>query len=203
MKIKSAVFVASYAKVSQVPKFTEPEYVFVGRSNVGKSSLINMLVNNKGLAKTSSTPGKTRLLNYFKVNDEWHLVDLPGYGYAKVSKSERDNWKKLYVSYIGKTPNLVNVFVLIDSRLPLQKIDQEFLHWLGENGVPCSIIYTKVDKLGKNQLATNIAAIEKALKTEWEELPPRFITSSESKTGREDVLNYIEKLNNDLRKLID
>ncbi len=195
MKIKSAVFVASYAKVSQIPEFKVPEYVFVGRSNVGKSSLINMLVNKKNLAKTSSTPGKTKLLNYFLVNEEWHLVDLPGYGYAKVAKTERENWKKLYFDYINKAQNLVTVFVLIDSRLPLQKIDREFLFWLGENGVPCSIVYTKTDKLGKTQLQSNIAAIEKDLKKDWEELPPRFVTSSEQKIGREDILGYIEQLN--------
>ncbi len=195
MKIKSAVFVASYAKVSQIPEFKVPEYVFVGRSNVGKSSLINMLVNKKNLAKTSSTPGKTKLLNYFLVNEEWHLVDLPGYGYAKVAKTERENWKKLYFDYINKAQNLVTVFVLIDSRLPLQKIDREFLFWLGENGVPCSIVYTKADKLGKTQLQSNIAAIEKDLKKDWEELPPRFVTSSEQKIGREDILGYIEQLN--------
>jgi GTP-binding protein len=195
MDIKNAKFVISSPLVSKCPTDNKPEYAFIGRSNVGKSSLINMLVNNKTLAKTSSTPGKTLLINHFIVNNEWYIVDLPGYGYAKRSKTEKDKLERMISSYILQREQLANVFLLIDIRHDPQKIDEEFMTWLGESNIPFSIVFTKADKLGID--ARKIAANKylEHLKDTWEELPPYFITSSEKKNGRDDVLNYIDAIN--------
>lgn len=195
MEIKSAEFVVSNARVDQCPPTKLPEYAFIGRSNVGKSSLINMLAGRSKLAKTSATPGKTLLINHFIINNEWYLVDLPGYGYAKRSKKEVENLKQIISSYILHREQLINLFLLIDCRHEPQKIDLEFMEWLGENGVPFSIVFTKADKLGKVKLQSNIAAYLKVLEQQWEELPPYFISSSENKTGRDEILNYIEQIN--------
>ena len=184
MEIKQAEFSLSAPMVSMCPKDTKPEYAFIGRSNVGKSSLINMLTNNKKLAKTSSTPGKTLLINHFIINKEWYLVDLPGYGFAKRSKKQREQ--------------LVNVFVLIDIRLEPQKIDLEFIEWLGLSSIPFAIVFTKADKLTPNKARQAVEAYKKKLLETWEELPPIFVTSSEKKEGRNDVLNYIEQINGSL-----
>jgi GTP-binding protein len=195
MDIKNAKFVISSPLVSKCPTDNKPEYAFIGRSNVGKSSLINMLVNNKTLAKTSSTPGKTLLINHFIVNNEWYIVDLPGYGYAKRSKTEKDKLERMISSYILQREQLANVFLLIDIRHDPQKIDEEFMTWLGESNIPFSIVFTKADKLGidARKIATN--KYLEHLKDTWEELPPYFITSSEKKNGRDDVLNYIDAIN--------
>mgnify|MGYP000057885006 FL=1 len=174
------------------------EIAFIGRSNVGKSSLINMLTNNKKLAKTSATPGKTLLINHFLINNEWYLVDLPGYGYAKISKKEQEKLQQIISSYILCREQMTNLFVLVDSRHEPQKIDMEFIEWLGENGIPFSIVFTKADKSKPTKLKANIDAYLKALKEQWEELPPYFITSSENKTGRTELLNYIESINKSL-----
>lgn len=195
MKIKSASFVISKPHWKDCPAPTMPEYAFIGRSNVGKSSLINALCNNKGLAKTSSTPGKTQLINHFLINEDWYLCDLPGYGYAKVSKKSREEWGKMIRGYILNRENLMNTFVLIDSRIKPQQIDIDFMLFLGENGIPFSIIFTKADKLRQKELAQNVKNYEEALFQHWEELPPYFITSSEKKTGKENVLNYIGDIN--------
>lgn len=195
MDIKNAKFVISSPLVSKCPTDNKPEYAFIGRSNVGKSSLINMLVNNKTLAKTSSTPGKTLLINHFIVNNEWYIVDLPGYGYAKRSKTEKDKLERMISSYILQREQLANVFLLIDIRHDPQRIDEEFMTWLGESNIPFSIVFTKADKLGidARKIATN--KYLEHLKDTWEELPPYFITSSEKKNGRDDVLNYIDAIN--------
>ncbi len=191
--IKDVEFVASFPKESACPKEKVPEFAFIGRSNVGKSSLINMLTNKKGLAKVSVTPGKTQLINYFSVNQaSWYLVDLPGYGYAKVSKDKKAGFSKLITTYLVNRQQLVLTFILIDCRHELQKIDREFINWCGENQIPFALVFTKADKLGKNQLQSQVNAILKELLKTWEQLPPHFITSSESKTGREDVLQYID-----------
>lgn len=195
MNIKSATFVKSSPKVGDCPKSNLPEYAFIGRSNVGKSSLINMLVNKKGLALTGSTPGKTLLINHFIVNDEWHLVDLPGYGFAQRGKKQRDELRSMIEGYILGRDSLTNLFVLVDSRLEPQKIDIEFINWLGENGIPFSIVFTKTDKLSKDSANTNIEAYKNRLKEDWENLPPIFITSSVTSAGREELLNYIEQIN--------
>lgn len=191
MEIKNAEYSISSPTVSMCPKDTKPEYAFIGRSNVGKSSLINMLCNHKGLAKTSSTPGKTLLINHFIINNEWYLVDLPGYGYAKRSKTVQDRLDQMIRSYILMRQQLVNVFVLIDIRLEQQKIDREFIDWLGESSIPFSIVFTKADKLGPVKAKMNAKAWMAKLLDTWETLPPYFITSSEKKTGRDEVLNYI------------
>ena len=185
--------------VSMCPKDTKPEYAFIGRSNVGKSSLINMLTNNKKLAKTSSTPGKTLLINHFIINKEWYLVDLPGYGYAKRSKKEVDKLDQMIRGYILQREQLVNVFVLVDIRLEPQKIDLEFIEWLGVSSIPFAIVFTKADKLTPNKCRQSMDAYGKKLSETWEELPPMFLTSSEKKDGRDDVLNYIEQINNNLQ----
>lgn len=198
MEIKSAEFVISNSQVGKCPTTNLPEYAFIGRSNVGKSSLINMLANNKKLAKTSATPGKTLLINHFIINNEWYLVDLPGYGYAKRSKSEVEKLQTLISSYILKREEMTCLFVLVDSRLEPQKIDLEFIEWLGENGIPFGIIFTKADKSKLGKLKSNITSYLKKLKEQWEELPPYFITSSENRTGRKEVLNYIEEINKSL-----
>lgn len=196
MKINTAEFVISNTDVNKCPAGTMPEYAFIGRSNVGKSSLINMLTGIKGLAMTSQKPGKTQLINHFLINREWHLVDLPGYGYARMGKDNREKLKIIIEDYILERAQLCNLFVLVDSRLEAQKIDLEFMEWLGENEVPFSIIFTKIDKLSKSKLIENIENYKKRLLQDWESLPPYFITSSEKHIGREEVLSYIEQINN-------
>ncbi|MCC7333188.1 MAG: YihA family ribosome biogenesis GTP-binding protein [Flavobacteriales bacterium] len=194
MKIISAEFVISNTKLSQCPKPDKPEFAFIGRSNVGKSSLINYLTDNKKLAKTSSTPGKTQLINHFIINNQWYLVDLPGYGYAKVSQKTKSKWEAFISDYILKRENLQNLFVLIDSRLPPQNIDLDFMEWLGIKGIPFSIVFTKIDKLTSSQLNKNMMFYRKEMLKYWEEMPISFITSSSGKSGRDSVLNYIEKI---------
>ena len=196
--IKSARFVISNSDVRKCPSDNKPEYAFIGRSNVGKSSLINALTGQKKLAMTSATPGKTLLINHFLVNDEWYLGDLPGYGYAKRSKSQTEHLQKIISSYVLGREQMTLLFVLIDSRHEPQKIDLEFIEWLGENGVPFAIIFTKADKLTKSALSANIEAYKRRLLEEWEELPPVFVTSSESKLGRDEVLQYINEVNQSL-----
>ena len=196
MEIKKSEFTISSATLSQCPKDNKPEFAFIGRSNVGKSSLINMICNHKGLAKTSATPGKTLLINHFIINNEWYLVDLPGYGYAKRSKVVQKKLEQMISSYILQREQLVNLFVLIDIRHEPQKIDTEFITWLGESGIPFSIVFTKADKIGNSQKALKTAkAYMETLKEQWEELPPYFVTSSEKKEGREELLKYIEDIN--------
>ena len=180
------------------PKDTKPEYAFIGRSNVGKSSLINMLCNNKKLAKTSATPGKTLLINHFIINKEWYLVDLPGYGFAKRSKTEIARLDQMIRGYILQREQLVNVFVLVDVRLEPQKVDLEFIDWLGGSGIPFTIVFTKADKLTNGKVAANVEAYKKKLLDTWEELPPMIVTSSEKKIGRAEVLDYIESINKGL-----
>ena len=199
MEIKSAEFVISSPMVSQCPKDTKNEFAFIGRSNVGKSSLINMLANHKRLAKTSATPGKTLLINHFIINKEWYLVDLPGYGYAKRSKKEVARLDQMIRGYILGREQLVNVFVLVDVRLEPQAIDLEFINWLGLSGIPFSIIFTKADKLSAAKVRANVAAYEQKLLETWEEMPPYFVTSSEKGVGRDDVLGYIEQINKELQ----
>lgn len=198
MQILSAKFVVSNSVAKQCPATTLPEYAFIGRSNVGKSSLINMLCNNATLAKVSGTPGKTQLINHFLINDSWHLVDLPGYGYAKVSKSVKDKFQSLITDYVLNRQQLVLLFVLVDCRHEPQKIDLEFMRFLGENGVPFSIIFTKSDKLKPGALERNIETYKQVMLEEWEELPPYFVTSSAHKEGKEDILNHIEQINDSL-----
>lgn len=200
MLIKTAEFTLSAPVVGMCPKDTKPEYAFIGRSNVGKSSLINMLTNNKKLAKTSSTPGKTLLINHFIINREWYLVDLPGYGFAKRSKSEVQRLDQMIRGYILQREQLVNVFVLVDIRLEPQKIDLEFMQWLGESGIPFSILFTKADKLTKAKARASVEAYEKKLLETWEEMPPYFVTSSENKEGREEVLDYIAQINQSIQE---
>ena len=195
MIIKSAEFVISNTDVNKCPASTLPEYAFIGRSNVGKSSLINMLTQRKGLAMTSQKPGKTQLINHFLINNEWHLVDLPGYGFARVGQSNRERLKSIIEDYILEREQLTNLFILLDCRHEPQKIDLEFIEWAGENGVPFALVFTKADKLSKGKLASNIEAYKQTLLESWEELPPIFITSSEAKEGRDDLLNYIEDIN--------
>ncbi|MEX1191536.1 MAG: ribosome biogenesis GTP-binding protein YihA/YsxC [Brumimicrobium sp.] len=195
MVIKSAEFVISNTEVSKCPDPLKPEYAFIGRSNVGKSSLINMLTNKKKLAKTSGRPGKTQLINHFEINESWYLVDLPGYGYAKTSKMNRFKWTKFIEEYLRTRENLMNTFVLIDSRIEPQKNDQEFMNWLGYNQIPFSMVFTKTDKLSSSALQKNLAKYKKEMLKTWEELPPVFITSSDSGLGKENLLNYIESTN--------
>ena len=198
MEIKKAEFTLSAPMVSMCPNDTKPEYAFIGRSNVGKSSLINMLCRNKKLAKTSATPGKTLLINHFIINNEWYLVDLPGYGYAKRSKKEIERLDQIIRGYILQREQLVNVFVLVDIRLEPQKIDLEFMEWLGVSSIPFAIIFTKADKLTANKCQQAMAAYKKKLSETWEELPPIFLTSAEKRDGRDEVLDYIEKINQSL-----
>lgn len=195
MKINEAKFVISSASVEKAPDTRLHEYAFIGRSNVGKSSLINMLTGRKGLAMTSAKPGKTMLINHFLVNDSWYIVDLPGYGYAQRSKKDLEKIDKMIRDYILYRPQMTNLFLLIDSRLKPQKIDMEFMAWLAENEVPFSIVFTKLDKMGKAAGSRNVAAYCEKLLEQWEELPPVFMTSSEDGRGREELLDYIEKLN--------
>ena len=199
MDIKKSEFTISSATVSQCPKDTKPEFAFIGRSNVGKSSLINMLCNHKGLAKTSATPGKTLLINHFIINNDWYLVDLPGYGVAKRSKTVQKKLDQMITSYILQRQQLVNTFVLIDIRHDPMKIDTDFINWLGESSVPFSIIFTKADKLGPVRAKQNAAKWMNSLKEQWEELPPYFITSSEKKLGRDEVLDYVGNILNEIK----
>ena len=198
MVIKSAEFVISNSHVEKCPTTGLPEYAFIGRSNVGKSSLINMLTARKGLAMTSQKPGKTQLINHFIINDSWYLVDLPGYGYARLGKDSRDSLRRMIEDYVLERKELVLLFVLIDCRHEPQKIDLEFIQWLGEEGVPFSLVFTKADKLSKGRLASNIEAYTAKLHEEWEELPPIFVTSSEERVGRDELLGYIEEINTTL-----
>lgn len=195
MIIKSAEFVCSNTRTDKLPPPAIPEYAFIGRSNVGKSSLINMLVNKKGLAKTSQTPGKTQLINHFRVNEDWYIVDLPGYGYAKTSRSNRADWQKFIHYYLKNRENLQCVFVLIDSRIEPQKIDIEFCCWLGENGIPFLIVYTKADKQSDFKTKQNADKFHKALLGFFEEVPKEFITSSETRDGRDEILGFIDEIN--------
>ena len=199
MDIKSAEFVISSPTVERCPNTQEPEYAFIGRSNVGKSSLINMLTGHNKLAKTSATPGKTLLINHFSINKQWQLVDLPGYGYAKRSKKEQENLQRMITGYILRREQMANLFLLIDCRHEPQKIDLEFMEFLGEHGVPFSIVFTKADKLSNSKLACNVQLYLNELLKSWEELPPHFITSSESKRGREELLDYIEQINKSMK----
>lgn len=198
MEIKKSAYAVSSPTVNQCPKDTKAEYAFIGRSNVGKSSLINMLCRHKGLAKTSATPGKTLLINHFIINNEWYLVDLPGYGYAKRSKTVQQKLEQMISGYILQREQLVNLFVLIDIRHDQQKIDREFIDWLGQSGVPFSIIFTKADKVGVTVARANAQKWMEALKDTWEQLPPYFISSSEKGTGRDEILDYIDEINKSL-----
>ncbi len=198
MIIKSAEFIISNTDYRKCPQDGKPEYAFIGRSNVGKSSLINMLTSRKGLALTSSTPGKTRLINHFLINDEWYLVDLPGYGYARRGKEGREKIRGIIEDYILGRETMTNLFVLIDARHEPQQIDLEFMEWLGENGVPFSVVFTKADKMGTGRLQMNLNAYKEKLLERWEELPPLFVTSAEKGQGREELLQYIEKINKNI-----
>lgn len=200
MKIKTAKFVISNTDVSKCPKERIPEYAFIGRSNVGKSSLINMLTNHKKLAKISGKPGKTQLINHFLINDNWFLVDLPGYGYAKVSKTKRRTFQGFIKDYFLQREQLVCSFILVDSRHEPQKIDLEFMQSLGENGIPFCLIFTKADKIAKTKLQQNLTNYKNKILESWESLPTYFITSSETAMGKEDVLNFIEQVNLDVAK---
>lgn len=199
MEIKKATFVVSNSDYRKCPDTDLPEYAFIGRSNVGKSSLINMLTSSKNLAKTSEKPGKTQLINHFLINDEWYLVDLPGYGYARTSKTSREKWQKMIEDYMLKREALVNVFVLVDSRIPPQKIDLEFINFLGTNGIPLSIIFTKIDKQKQREIAATVNGYKKALSETWEALPNMFLTSSVTRYGRDAVLDYIADINQELQ----
>lgn len=198
MEIKSAEFVISNTDVKKCPESSIPEYAFIGRSNVGKSSLINMLTGKKGLAMTSQKPGKTQLINHFMINDSWFLVDLPGYGYAQRGKEGRENIRRIIEDYILEREQLTNLFVLLDCRHEAQKIDLEFMEWLGENGIPFSIIFTKIDKLSNSKLKENLNKYTAKLLETWEELPPVFLSSSEKRAGRDEILGYIGDINKNL-----
>ena len=201
MKVTSAEFIISNSVVSKCPQEPLPEYAFIGRSNVGKSSLINMLTNHKNLAKTSGKPGKTQLINHFKINHNWFLVDLPGYGYARVSKSAKETFQKFITDYFEKREQLVCAFVLIDIRHEAQKIDLEFITYLGETGVPFCIIFTKADKISRTKIDSHVAAYRKALlANNWEEIPQYFVTSSLENTGRDELLTFIDNVNQDIFK---
>lgn len=199
MEIKSAEFVISNTDVRKCPEGTRPEYAFIGRSNVGKSSLINMLTARKGLAMTSQKPGKTLLINHFLINKEWFLVDLPGYGFAQRGKEGRENIRRIIESYVLQRPQLTCLFVLLDCRHEPQKIDLEFMEWLGENEVPFAIIFTKIDKISRGRLTENLNKYKERLLETWEELPPILLSSSETKDGREEILDYIQSINCQLR----
>lgn len=199
MVIKTAEFVKSSAKWQECPEPTLPEYAFIGRSNVGKSSLINAMMNRKDLAKTSGTPGKTQLINHFLINEDWYLTDLPGYGYAKVSKVRRKDFEKLITNYILNRKNLVNLFVLVDARHTPQQIDLEFIEWCGESGIPFSIVFTKADKLKPNIVIKNTEAYKTELHKTWEDLPELYVTSAEKKQGGEEILKFIQTTNEFLK----
>jgi GTP-binding protein len=196
MIIKTADFIISNTQVDKMPAANKPEYAFIGRSNVGKSSLINMLCRKKGLAKTSQNPGKTQVINHFLINETWYLVDLPGYGYAKVSQTTRKSWEGMIKTYLEERINLQCVMVLIDSRLEPQKVDLTFIDWLGGKSIPFCIIFTKADKQSKSKTASNVELFKNELLKNWEELPSYFITSAEEGTGKEEVLAYIDEINN-------
>ena len=198
MNVAHAEFVLSNTKVELCPKSKIPEYAFIGRSNVGKSSLINMLCNRKKLAKTSSRPGKTQLINHFLINKQWYLVDLPGYGYARVSKTQKKTFQKFVTNYFIKRKQLIAAFLLIDLRHKPQTLDLEFMRWLGENYIPFSIVFTKADKLKEKEIKKNTSEYFKTLKDDWEEMPKHFITSSEKSLGRDELLNYINQINNSI-----
>lgn len=201
MKINTAEFIVSNSEVSKCPKEPLPEYAFIGRSNVGKSSLINMLTNRNSLAKTSGRPGKTQLINHFKINENWFLVDLPGYGYARVSKSAKETFQKFITDYFERREQLVCAFVLVDIRHEAQKIDLEFINYLGEAEVPFCIIFTKADKISRGKVQQHIAAYQKkVIENGWEEMPQHFVTSSTEATGRDEVLAFIEEVNNGIFK---
>ena len=201
MQIIKAKFLMSNTDAAKCPKPVHPEYAFIGRSNVGKSSLINMLTGRQKLAKISGKPGKTQLINHFIINDNWYLVDLPGYGYAKVAKTKRAEWQDFVLHYIKKRENLICLFVLIDSRIPPQKIDMDFLALLGEMGIPFVLLMTKTEKLSKNQLKKNIQNIKDAILSEWEEMPEYYLTSAVSEAGKEEILRFISE-NNKLFKSV-
>ena len=198
MEISNAEFIVSNTDVKKCPPGHLPEYAFIGRSNVGKSSLINMLTGRKGLAMTSATPGKTMLINHFLINDSWYIVDLPGYGYARRGMKGQEQIRTIIEDYILEREQMTNLFLLIDSRLEPQKIDMEFMEWLGENGIPFSIIFTKADKLKGGRLKMNINAYIRELRKQWEELPPYFVSSSEDRMGRMEILDYIESINKEV-----
>lgn len=195
MQVKTAQYVISSPEYKLCPKPDKPEYAFIGRSNVGKSSLINMLCTNDKLAKTSGSPGKTQLINHFIVNNEWYLVDLPGYGFAKVSQSQRKKWEKMIEDYLRKRENLVNVFILIDSRHSPQKIDLDFINQLGEWQIPFAIVFTKSDKENQRTVAANVKAFLEAMKKTWAALPPHFVTSAVKHTGKDKILKFIGECN--------
>ena len=199
MEIKSAEFVISNTDVKQCPDGTRPEYAFIGRSNVGKSSLINMLTARKRLAMTSQKPGKTQLINHFIINGDWYIVDLPGYGYAQHGTANRENLRRIIESYILRRPQLTCLFVLLDCRHAPQKIDLEFMEWLGENEVPFAIIFTKTDKISKGRLQENLDAYRQKMLETWEELPNILTSSSENRDGREEILHYIDEINRQIR----
>jgi len=200
MDIHSSVYVISSPEYTQCPKPDRPEYAFIGRSNVGKSSLINMLVNNEKLAKTSGTPGKTQLINHFTINNAWYIVDLPGYGFAKVSQSQRKKWEKMIEDYLRKRENLVNVFILIDARHSPQKIDLEFINRLGEWQVPFCIVFTKADKENQRVVAANVKAFLEKMRASWQFLPQHFVTSAVKKMGRDKILKLIEEMNGEFEE---
>jgi GTP-binding protein len=200
MTIKTAEFIKSSAEVSQCPPSSLPEYAFIGRSNVGKSSLINSLTGQRTLAKTSQKPGKTQLINHFLINKKWHMVDLPGYGYASRGKSQRLAFSAMIMSYMAQRQELTCLFILIDSRLEPQKIDLDFINQMGENGVPFALVFTKADKLSNAALKQSVERYRQRLSEEWEELPPLFVTSSVKGTGREELLNYIESINQGIQE---
>ena len=200
MEITNAEFAISNTDFRKCPATAFPEYAFIGRSNVGKSSLINMLTNHKGLAMTSARPGKTMLINHFLINKSWYLVDLPGYGYAKRDRKSQEQIQRIIESYILGREQMTCLFLLIDSRLEPQRIDLAFIQWLGENGIPFAIVFTKADKLGIGKLKANIQAYLEKLAEQWEELPPHFVTSSEDRTGRQELLDYIDSINKELAK---
>lgn len=197
MEIKYAEFIGSFPTLGQCPKSNKPEYAFIGRSNVGKSSLINMLTGRKGLAKVSNTPGKTQHINYYQIEGKWHLVDLPGYGYAKISKTKRAAWEKMIANYLQNRNTLICAFVLLDAYIPPQPIDVEFINWLGEMHIPFVIVYTKTDRIrgGEEGVNKNVKAIQNELLKYWNDLPQQFISSSNDKSGKEDLLKFIEDLN--------
>lgn len=199
MEVKKAVFVVSNTDYRKCPDSGLPEYAFIGRSNVGKSSLINMLAGNKGLAKTSVKPGKTQLINHFLINNEWYLVDLPGYGYAQTSKDSRGRWLKMINDYLLKRETLANVFVLVDSRIPPMKIDLEFINFLGTNGIPLTIVFTKIDKQNQREIAATVNRYRQVLSETWDELPDMIMTSSVTRFGRDRLLQYIDEINHLLK----
>lgn len=194
MNIKTADFVVSNTNPSACPPPHKPEFAFIGRSNVGKSSLINLLVNRRNLAKTSSAPGKTQTINHFVINDAWYLVDLPGYGYASVSRSKSFAWGPMIETYLKKRTNLITTFVLLDSRLEPQRIDLDFIQWMGTQQIPFAMVFTKADKISRNELTKTVALWKKKLEGTWEELPPVFVTSAEDKRGRDELIGYIDSL---------